>query len=201
MITSFNVSTASNVKPGSSAQRGTNTPGWCHHLISQNNTWQNHWTMTYVYMHFVRSIIVTHRSIVPSMIFIHQIVFKILSWPTNILEVNLCVTWSIIPSMTILSLNSLEDLKQSKVTGPCNIDHWPTYILQVNLCVTMIHYPKHDIPPSNSLEDIKQSHWTKKYRSLTYIYFIRSIFVSHWSIITSMTFLHQTILKHWDSKI
>ena len=64
----------------------------------------------------------------------------------------------------------------------------------------MIHYPKYNIPPSNSLQNIKQNHWTTKYRSLTYIYFMRSIFVSHWSIIQSMTFIHQIVFK-MQSKI
>ena len=45
------------------------------------------------------------------------------------------------------------------------------------------------------LQDIKQNCWTGKYRSLTYINFKRSIFVSYWSIIQSMTFIHQTVFK------
>ena len=49
--------------------------------------------------------------------------------------------------------------------------------------------------PSNSLQDMKQNRWTIKYRSLTYIYLIRSIYVSHWSIIPIMMFIHQIILK------
>ena len=76
----------------------------------------------------------------------------------------------------------------SKVSGAWNIGHWPTYILWG-------HYTKYDIPPSNSLQDIKQNHWTMKYRSPTYIYFMRSIFVSQWSIIPSMTFIHQAAFK------
>ena len=42
--------------------------------------------------------------------------------------------------------------------------------------------------------DIKQNQWTIKYRSLTYIYLIRSIYVSHWSLIPTMMFIHQIIL-------
>ena len=34
-----------------------------------------------------------------------------------------------------------------------------------------------------------------KYRSLTHIYFTRSIFESHWSIIPSTTFLHQIVFQ------
>ena len=61
--------------------------------------------------------------------------------------------------------------------------------------MTLIHYPKYNISPSNSLQDIKQNCWTIKYRSLTYIYLIRSIYVTHWSIIPTMMFIHQIILK------
>ena len=46
-----------------------------------------------------------------------------------------------------------------------------------------------------SLQDMKQNRWTIKYRSLTYIYLIRSIYVSHWSIIPTMMFIHQMNLK------
>ena len=59
----------------------------------------------------------------------------------------------------------------------------------------MIHYPKYNVSPSNSLQDMKQNRWAIKYRSLTYIYLIRSMNVSHWSIIPTMMFIHQIILK------
>ena len=42
---------------------------------------------------------------------------------------------------------------------------------------------------------MKQNCWTIKYRSLTYIYLVRSMYVSHWSIIPTMTFIHQIISK------
>ena len=58
---------------------------------------------------------------------------------------------------------------------------------EVNLCTILIHYPKHNVTTANSLQDIKLS--------LTYIYFMRSIFVSHWCIIPNMTFIHQMTLK------
>ena len=50
--------------------------------------------------------------------------------------------------------------------------------------------------------DIRQNQWTTKYRSLTYIYLIWSIYVTHWSIIPSTTFLHQIVFKqnHWTIK-
>ena len=71
----------------------------------------------------------------------------------------------------------------------------PYIFYKVNLWVTLIHYPKYNISPSNSLQDMKQNHWTIKYRSLTYIYLIRSIYMSHWSIMPTMMFIHQIILR------
>ena len=124
---------------------------------------QNHWTAKYrsrTYIYIVRSIFVSHWSIIPSMTFLHQIIFKILS----------------------------------KITDPWNIGQWSTYILWgQSLCHTDRLYQVRHF--STSLQDIKQNHWTMKYRSITYTYFMRSIFVSHWSIIPSMTFIHQTVFK------
>ena len=71
----------------------------------------------------------------------------------------------------------------------------PHIFYKVDLCVTLIHYPKYNISPSNSLQDMKQNHWTIKYRSLTYTYLMRPIFVSHWFIISTMMFIHQILLK------
>ena len=71
----------------------------------------------------------------------------------------------------------------------------PHIFYKVDLWVALIQYHKYNISPSNSLQDMKQNHWTIKYRSLTYIYLIRSIYVSHWSIISTMLFIHQIILK------
>ena len=71
----------------------------------------------------------------------------------------------------------------------------PHISYKVELWVTVIHYPKYNVSPSNSLQDMKQNRWTIKYRSLTYIYLVRSMYVSHWSIIPTMTFIHQIILK------
>ena len=57
---------------------------------------------------------------------------------------------------------------------------------QENLCITWNWNPSYDICPSNILQDIRQNHWTMEYRSLTYIYSFRSMFVSHWSILTQV---------------
>ena len=56
-------------------------------------------------------------------------------------------------------------------------------------------YPKYNIHQSNSLPDIRQNHWTTKYRSVTYIYFMRSIIASQWTIIPRTTFIHLIVLK------
>ena len=45
---------------------------------------------------------------------------------------------------------------------------------------------------------MKQNRWTIKYTSQTYIYLIRLIYVLHWSIISTMMFIYQIILKIWS---
>ena len=78
----------------------------------------------------------------------------------------------------------------------CKVTFGFEYIFyKVDLWVTLIHYPKYNISPSNSLQDMKQNRWTIKYRSLTYIHLISSIYVSYWSIIPTMICIHQIILK------
>ena len=89
---------------------------------------------------------------------------------------------------------------KGKINGLWNITD-PHIFKEVNLCVTLIHYPKYNISPSNSLQDMEQNHWTIKYRSLTYIYLMLSIFVSHWSNTPTMMFTHQIILKSLDYEI
>ena len=81
-----------------------------------------------------------------------------------------------------------------------SIDHeiyvtYPHIFYKADLWVTLIHYSKYNISPSNSLQDMKQNCCTIKYRSLTHIYLIRSIYRPHWSIIPTMMFIHQIILK------
>ena len=71
----------------------------------------------------------------------------------------------------------------------------PHIFYKVDLCVTLIHYPKYNISPLKRLQDMKDNCCTVKYRSRTNIYLIRSIYASHWSIIPTMMFIHQIILK------
>ena len=84
---------------------------------------------------------------------------------------------------------------KGKINGPWNIGHWPKYILRgQSLCL---------IDPLSQVQhfSIKQSSrygaksLDHKYRSLTYIYLMMSIFVSHCSNIPTMMFTHQIILK------
>ena len=103
-------------------------------------------------------------------------------------KVNLCVISIHYPKYDIHLSNNVQIL--SKITGPRNTGHWPTYN-DVNLCLSLFLYPTHDVHPS----DTPENHWTMKYRSLTYIYFMRSIFVPYWSIIPSITLLHQIVFK------
>ena len=108
----------------------------------------------------MRSIFVSHWSISPNMMFIHQISFKILC--------------------------KITDTKYRSLT----------YVnFMRSTFLSLIHYIKYDLHPSNSLKDTRLNHWTMKYRSLTYIYFMWSIFVSHWFITLSVTFIHQIVFK------
>ena len=91
--------------------------------------------------------------------------------------------WSIIPNYDVRPSNNLADIKQNHI------------FYKVYLWVTVIHYPKYNVFPSNSPQDVKQNRWTIKCRSLTYIYLVRSMYVSHWSIIPTIMFVHQIILQ------
>ena len=84
---------------------------------------------------------------------------------------------------------------KAKINGLWNIGHWPTCISQGRSLITLINNRKYNISPSNKLEDMKQNRWNIKYRSLTYIYLVRSIYMSHWSIIPTMMFINQIILR------
>ena len=114
-------------------------------------------------------------------------------WPTYNNEVNLCVALIHYPTWHSSIKYSWRNM--AKIIGPWNIGHWPNIFYEVNLCTILIHHPKYNITTSNSLQDITLNHWTAKNRSQTYIYFMRSIFVSHWCIIPNMTFTQQIILK------
>ena len=99
--------------------------------------------------------------------------------------------WSISPNMMFIHQISFKISKNTDTKYVTDL-----YIFyEINLCVTLIHYIKYDLHPSDSLQDLRQIHWTIKYRSLTHIGLIRPTFVSHWSIIPYIIFLHQTVFK------
>ena len=122
-------------------------------------------------INFMRSVFVSHWSIVPNMTFIHYIVFKILSkingprnighWPTYH-EINLCVT--LIHYHTWHS-----SIKYSSRYKAKSLDH------EIQVTVTYIYFevkhgviliiPNDGVHTSNSLQDIRQNNWTMKYRS------------------------------------
>ena len=96
---------------------------------------QNCWTIKYrslTYIYLVRSMYVSHWSIIATMMFIHQIILKILSKitrPWNTDHVDLYLLWSqslghtvsLSENMTLMHQIVLEIL--DKVTGPWNISH------------------------------------------------------------------------------
>ena len=63
----------------------------------------------------------------------------------------------------------------------------PHVFYKVDLWVTLIHNPKSNVSPSNSLQAMKQNRWTIKFRSLTYIYFVWSIYQIILKILSKIT--------------
>ena len=124
-----------------SARRGMNTPGRRHFLKYKNklSLWQdirqNQWTMkdrSLTHIYFTRSIFVSHWSITPNTIFLHQIILKILSKITRPLNIghvdlyliwgqSLCYTVSLSENMTLIRQIVLEIW--GKITRPWNIGH------------------------------------------------------------------------------
>ena len=104
--------------------------------IRQNQRIMKYRSLTHIY--FTRSIFVSHWSIIPNTIFLHQIVFQIRSkitgswnighWPTYILdEVNLCVTLINYTNYDVHPANNLEDIKQNH--RPWNIGQFDLYLI------------------------------------------------------------------------
>ena len=95
---------------------------------------------------------------------------------------------SIIPNIIFRHETVIKML--SKITGHHKMKDTDLHIFyELNFYVTLIHYP------SNSFQSIKAKSLATKYRPLTFIYFMWSIFVLHWSIISSVTFIHQIVFK------
>ena len=146
---------------------------------------QNHWTIKYrslTYIYLVRSIYVSHWSIIPTMMFIHQIILKILSKitrPWNIGHVDIFTLRSKLESHCLIiwkydthASNSLGDIRQSHWTMKYT-SHRPTFILRSNVRSYWPLIPKYDVHISNSLQDITQNHWVIKYRSQWPIFILR----------------------------
>ena len=102
---------------------------------------QNRWTMEYrslTCIYFMRSIFVSHWSISPNMMFIHQISFKILNKITDtkyrsltniyFMRSTFVSQWSIISSTCMTFIHQIVFKIQCKITGPRNIGHRPTSV-------------------------------------------------------------------------
>ena len=115
----------------------------------------------------------THWSIIPTMMFIHQIILKILSKitrPWNIGHDDLYLLWGQRLSRTV-SLS--ENTHASNSVGYIWQNHWtmkyrshrPTLSLMSNIGSYWPMILKFEVHTSNSLQDIRQNQWTMKYRS------------------------------------
>ena len=138
---------------------------------------QNRWTIKYsnwpTYTWYGQS--VSHWSIIPTMMFIHQIILKILSKitrPWNIGDVDLYLvrdqslghTVSLSENMTLMHQIVLRDIRQNHWTMKYR-SYRPIFILRSNVGSNWPLIPKYDVYTSNSLQDVMQNHWTMKYRS------------------------------------
>ena len=172
---------------------------------------QNRWT----YIYLIRSIYVSHWSIIPTMMFIHQIILKILSKitrPCYIDYVDLYILWGQSLGHTV-SLSENMTLMHQKVLEIKDKNHWimkyrshrPTFILRSNVGSYWPIIPKYDVHTSNSLQDIMQNHWTMKYRSQWPTFILRSNFMSYWLIILNNDVLTSNSFQdirqnHWAMK-
>ena len=179
---------------------------------------QNRWTIKYrspTYIYLIRSIYVSHWSILPNMMFIHQIILTILSKitrPWNIGHVDLYLLWgqswdhtvSLSENITLMHQIVLGDIRQNHWTMKYR-SHRPTFILRSNVGTCWPIIPKNDVHTSKSLQDIMQNHWTMKYRSQWPSFIFRSNVESYWIIIPNndvhiSNSLQDTRQNHWSIK-
>ena len=146
---------------------------------------QNRWIIKYrslTYIYLVWSMYVSHWSIIPTMMFIQQIILKILSKitrPWNIGHVDLYLLWgqslghtvSLSENMTFMHQIVLE-IWQSHWTMKYK-SHRPTIILRSNVRSYWPLMSKYDVHTSNSLQDVMQNHQIIKYRSQWPIFILR----------------------------
>ena len=138
----------------------------------------------------MRSIFVSHWSIIPIIMFIHQIILKILSKitrPLNIGHVDLYLFWgqglghtfSLSENMTLIHQivthpsNSLWDIRQNQWTIKYR-SQWHTFILRSWVRSYWFIIPNNDVHTWNSLQAIRHNHWTMKYRSQWPTFILRS---------------------------
>ena len=156
---------------------------------------QNHWTIKYrlmTYINLMRSIFVSHWSIIPTMMFIHQIILKILSKitrPWNVCHADvkkiIFILRSKFGSHCLIvwkydthPSNSLRDIRQNHWTMKY-MSQWPIFILRSNVGSYWPIIWKYDVHTSSSLQDIRQNHWTIKYRSLWPTLFWGRVILTH----------------------
>ena len=157
----------------------------------------------------MRSIFVSHSSIIQNMIFMHQNnslkditqnhwtkKYRSLTY-IQLMKSIFVSDWSIITHMTFIHQILYKRYKAKSLDNEIYVID-PHIFHEINLCATLIHYFKYKIAPSHSLQDMKQNYWKVKYRSLTYIYLMGPIIVLHWCIILNMMFIYQIILKIWS---
>ena len=118
---------------------------------------QNHWTIKYrslTYIYLMRSIFVSHWSIIPTMMFIHQIILKILSKITRpwfILRSKFGSHCLIIWKYDTHPSNSLGDIRQNHWTMKYR-SQWPTFIFRSKVWSYWLKIQKYDVHTSKSLK-------------------------------------------------
>ena len=148
------------------------------------------------------------------MMFIHQIILKILSKitrPWNIGHVDIFTLRPKFGSYCLIiwkydthASNSVRDIRQNHWTMKYR-SHGPTFILRSNVGSYWPIIPKYDTHTSNSLQDVPQNHWTMKYRSQWPTFIFRSNIGSYWFILpkydvhtsNSLQYIRQ---NHWTVK-
>ena len=158
---------------------------------------QNCWTIKYrslTYIYLIRSIYVTHWSIIPTMMSIHQIILTILSkitrqWNTG--HVDIFIFRSKFGSHCLIiwkydtnAPNSLGDIRQNHWTMKYRSDR-STFIFRSNVGSYWPIIPKYmyDVHTSNNLQDRTQNHLIIKYRSQWPTFILRSNLGLYWFII------------------
>ena len=166
-------------------------------------------SLTYIYL--IRSVYVTHWSIIPTMMFIYQIILKILSKitrPWNIGHEDLYLLWDQSLGHTVLLSENMTlsvwDIWQNHWSMKYR-SHRSTFILRSNIGSYWPIIPKYDVHTSNRLQDVTQNHWTMKHRSQSPTFILRSNVWSYWFIIPNKDVHTSNNLQdiwpnHWTMK-